>query len=696
MSNEIRVRSERRLEPPPLPEFLPRVGEPLDLGAGPSLKKAKAAIAKRAEEQAALYEFTDKLFRAGSLDDIYDAAFDAIGRAFRCYHVSILLFDKTGVMRFVAWRGLSAGYRKAVEGHTPWKPEDKDPQPVCVENIDDADVAQALKDAVKAEGIRALAFIPLIAQGGVVGKFMIYYERPHAFGKDELDLAVAIARQIGFGVERVRAQEARDIAEARLEAELADTRLLQSISAELIEQDRAEDIYEKVLDAAMQIMRAEKASMQVLDENHDALRLFAFRGFDADFGEVFKWVHPDTRTACSVARRLGRRVVVPDVEACDFIAGTTSLAAHQKAGVRAVQSTPLVTRTGKLVGMISTHWRNPHEPSDRDLRMMDILARQATDLIESKQAQTAMQQYASIVESSDDAIITKDLNGIITSWNKGAERLFGYMSEEIIGKSITILIPSHLRSEETTIIERIRRGQRVEHYETIRQRKHGSHIDISLTISPIKNAHGKIIGASKIARDITQRKRADAQILMLAREAEHRAKNVLANVQATVHLSQADTPEELKRSIEGRLRALANVHGLFVESRWTGADLHTLIAQELSAYRQEDEQRALGEGPTVWLEADTAQTVAIAVHELTTNAAKYGALSVPEGRIKIEWSISTDGHIVFHWAETGGPPVQPPTRQGFGTRLMETVLREHKITFDWRPGGLNCEIKIRR
>ena len=121
------------------------------------------------------------------------------------------------------------------------------------------------------------------------------------------------------------------------------------------------------------------------------------------------------------------------------------------------------------------------------------------------------------------------------------------------------------------ILERIRRGERVEHYETVRMRKDGSRVDISLTVSPVKNAEGKIIGASKIARDITERKRSEAQIAILAREAEHRAKNVLATVQATVHLTQSDTPEGLKQAIEGRIQALANVHRLFVESRWTGS-----------------------------------------------------------------------------------------------------------------------------
>jgi PAS domain S-box-containing protein len=517
MSEKIRVSGESWSELMPPPESLPRQVEPIAIGADPTLlKEALATAARRAEDQAALYQFTDSLYRATSLEDIYSAAFDAIARALHCYRASILLFDETGVMRFVAWRGLSDDYRKAVEGHTPWKPGEADPQPICLEDVDAADLPQSLRDVVKLERIEALAFIPLVTRRGLIGKFMTYYEAPHAFQQDELSLAITIARQLGFGIEHMRAEEVHEAA-------------------------------------------------------------------------------------------------------------------------------------------------------------------------------------AAIIASSDDAIVTKNLNGIIRSWNKAAERLFGYTAEEAIGRHITLLIPLDRRSEEDTIIEQIRRGQRVDHYETVRQHKDGSLIDISLTISPIKNAQGRIIGASKIARDITERKRAEAQIVTLAREAEHRAKNILANVQATVRLSNADTTEGLKRSIEGRIQALANVHRLFVQTRWGGVDLCTLIKEELSPYCEQGEERALISGPALLLEPDMAQAVTVTLHELTTNAAKYGALSVPEGRVQVEWSRAPDGRVVLRWAETGGPPVKPPTRHGFGMRVVDSMICKHlkgELKVDWRAGGLTCEMTL--
>jgi PAS domain S-box-containing protein len=301
----------------------------------------------------------------------------------------------------------------------------------------------------------------------------------------------------------------------------------------------------------------------------------------------------------------------------------------------------------------------------------------------------------SIVENSDDAIITRNLDGIISSWNKSAERLYGYAAEEVIGKPVTILIPSERHDEESAILARIRRGEHTHHYETVRQRKDGSLIDISLTVSPIKNAQGEIIGASKIARDITERKRHDEHIAMLAREAEHRTKNILATVQATVNLSQAATVDSFKRAIEGRIQALANVHSLFVKSRWGGAELSNIVAQELAPFLRKGKTRVKIDGPLVLLATNTAQAIALTLHELATNAAKYGCLSVPKGRLSVKWSRAAHGKLTLYWTESGGPRATKPTREGFGMSVIKRMIREEgDIQLDWRPKGLACEIVL--
>jgi PAS domain S-box-containing protein len=479
---------------------------------------------------------------------------------------------------------------------------------------------------------------------------------------------------------------------------------LHEISTLLIHEGNLNSLYNRILEAAIGLMSSDMASIQLLDSQRNQLLLLGSKGFHPQSATFWESVHFNSASTCGLALATGCRVVVPDVETCDFMAGTADLEEYRRSNIRAVQSTPLISRSSQLLGMISTHWREPHQPTERALRRLDVLARHAADVIERSRAEAALREsndqlrwYASIVENSDDAIITKNLDGIIMSWNKAAERVFGYAAEEAMGKLITILIPPELQDEEPAILERIRRGERIDHYETIRRRKDGSLIDISLTVSPVKDAQGKIVGASKIARNITDRKRNEENIATLAREAEHRTKNILATVQATVNLSQSKTPDGLKRAIEGRIQALANVHALFVEARWKGAELSTLARQELAPYLQDNDARVHIDGPNLLLESNTAQTIALILHELATNAAKYGALSVGKGRVKVKWSVAANDQLVLTWTENGGPAVEKPTRQGFGTRVMERLIKnQHKggLRLDWRAEGFACEIVL--
>jgi two-component sensor histidine kinase len=215
-------------------------------------------------------------------------------------------------------------------------------------------------------------------------------------------------------------------------------------------------------------------------------------------------------------------------------------------------------------------------------------------------------------------------------------------------------------------------------------------------VSPITDGVGRITGASKIARDITEQKRREEQINLLAREADHRTKNLLALAQATVHLTNGETAAELKIAIEGRLRALANAHTLLAQSRWAGADLRNLALEELSPYCAEDDSRAHIEGPSLMLEQQPAQAIALALHELTTNAVKYGALSIPSGRIALTWRRQSVNRLLVRWVETGGPPVTPPVHKGFGTRVMTRICEQlnGELKFDWCADGLICDIAI--
>jgi two-component system, chemotaxis family, CheB/CheR fusion protein len=426
------------------------------------------------------------------------------------------------------------------------------------------------------------------------------------------------------------------------------------------------------------------------------LQLLAYRGFNPIAAAFWEWVRPGSGSTCGAALATGNRSVVPDIEVSDFMAGSEDLETYRQTGIRAVQSTPLVSRRGRLLGMISTHWRSPHQPLEPDLRLLDLLARQAADLIERNQAELTGQRLAAIIDSSDDAIVSKDLSGIVTTWNHGAERLFGYTASEIIGKSITTLIPPDRHDEERDILNRIRRGERVSPYWTVRRRKDGGLVDISLTVSPVKDAAGRVVGASKIARDISDKKQAQARMELLAREIQHRTKNMFAVVLAVVSRSFAgkQSVKDAEACVMSRLHSLGQTHAMLIDKEWQGADVADIVRSEMVPFIG----RVQVEGPPLTLGARAAENFALAVHELATNAAKYGALSNATGRVHISWSkVAPDGseRFIFRWREEGGPPVSPPTARGFGSAVLEQAMAEHfdvPPRIDFAMEGLRYEL----
>ena len=220
------------------------------------------------------------------------------------------------------------------------------------------------------------------------------------------------------------------------------------------------------------------------------------------------------------------------------------------------------------------------------------------DISERQRADEVGQRLAAIVESSDDAIVSKDLNGIIVTWNHGAQQLFGYTADEVIGKPVNILIPEDRQNEEPGIIARIVRGERIDHYDTVRRRKDGSLVEISLTISPIRNSSGTIIGASKIARDISERKRAEERQKALVDELNHRVKNTLATVQslAAQSIRGAGVSPRIRQSFEGRLFALSRTHDQLSRTQWETADLRSILDDIFAPYRQGDRSRVRAAG----------------------------------------------------------------------------------------------------
>jgi PAS domain S-box-containing protein/excisionase family DNA binding protein len=324
--------------------------------------------------------------------------------------------------------------------------------------------------------------------------------------------------------DRKRAEERLRESEQRLAIELAATQRLQAISTLMIQEGNAESLYQQIVEAAATIMRTDMASMQIVDDGENALRLLAFRGFEPQFGQVFAWNRFGTPTSCSVARQTGRRVVVEDVETCEFMAGSPALDDLRKLGVRAVQSTPLCSRSGVLLGTIATHWRQPHLPSERDLRLLDVLARQAADLIERARADHALREsqerFRRLVGLLPAGVYTCDApHGVITFYNERAAELwgqspqFGDTDQRFCG-SFRLWWPDGtlLPHDQTPMAQALRHGRSFQNEEVVIERPDGTRITVLVNIEPVRNEQGRLVGAVNVFHDTTALKQAEQEL----------------------------------------------------------------------------------------------------------------------------------------------------------------------------------------
>jgi PAS domain S-box-containing protein len=207
---------------------------------------------------------------------------------------------------------------------------------------------------------------------------------------------------------------------------------------------------------------------------------------------------------------------------------------------------------------------------------------------------------------------------------------------------------------------------------------------------------GRLIWISGVIADITERKQAEERQILLAEEVDHRARNVVAVVQSIMRLTRAETIEDYIGALDGRIGALSNAHRLLAGSRWEGADLTRLVEEEFAPYRAAGNERVSTRGPVVLLPSATAQTIALVVHELATNAAKYGALSTDNGRVDLTWQTKS-GKLELVWAESGGPEITPPDRRGYGSRAIIAGIERQLgglVNFDWQASGLRCTLCV--
>ncbi len=308
-------------------------------------------------------------------------------------------------------------------------------------------------------------------------------------------------------------------------------------------------------------------------------------------------------------------------------------------------------------------------------------------------------RLALIVSSSDEIIISETLDGIVTSWNASATRILGYDDSEMIGKSIMEIIPPELHSGEKEIRDAMLRGERTETFDTERLCKDGSRVMLSVTVSPLCDHSGRILGASEFARVVTDRKRVAELHKLLFKDLDHRVKNTLMIMQSLANLSVRASPslKDFAESINGQVTALAGAHDLLVKLLVNDNASDVRLADLVSEQAVNNDPRIGFTGPDISLKPDAAVEVALYLHSLAAHSRKGGALLSSSGTIAISWCADhSREEIVIDWREGGGSNPSFAPDDDMGHTLIKSALmrRGGSVTEKFGPEGLFCELRL--
>jgi PAS domain S-box-containing protein len=300
--------------------------------------------------------------------------------------------------------------------------------------------------------------------------------------------------------------------------------------------------------------------------------------------------------------------------------------------------------------------------------------------------------FEKLYEHSPDAMIVVDEIGSIACVNVQAETLFGHSRERMLGQSIEMLVPERLRDRHA--------AQRFSYMKSpkmrpmgidmplVGQRADGSEFPADIMLSPIEIEQRLVVLA--VVRDITERKREEAHLQLLMREVNHRAKNILSVVQAIANQTVASSLNDFISRFTERIQSLSASHSLLVRSAWKNVPLAELVRLQLAHFEDLLKSRIAANGPDLKITAPAAHVVGLALHELATNAGKYGALSTTTGHVDIRWQVDGD-LFAMSWTERDGPPVTPPQRHGFGTVVIDSLVKQSlggEVQLDFAPAGL--------
>ncbi len=736
------------------------------------LKYAESVARGRMSELSALYGFSRRAARADTLAEIEEAALDALMGALHCDRAALLLFDEDKVMRFRAARGLSEDYKGAVEGHSPWI-DGAVPEPICIDDVKSAHFDPALAATIAKEGIVALAFVPVTAHGALVGKFMAYFNQAHAFDADEINLAMTLARQLGFTIERARAQMALRESEERfrLVSESAPVMLwMGDASGKCVYLNRQlrefwglqlEDIANFSWDAtlhpddvaglhakfaqamAMQTAFEVEARYRRADGASRILRTQAQPRFGASrefLGMIGVNIDvTDERAAENALRDSEARFramadsapapiwVIDAPGRVEFV--NNAMCAFVGKSVAEFRDDTWISLVhpddvAEVKAIALEAWRNGPKPYTFEARFRNASGAWrwlnahasprlsanaefsgyvgiAMDVTEAKRAQAALQANEQRLRLAVEASKAADW-----SWDALSDRVrLSPMAAQLLD------LPAECSWESLGLcLHPEDRGALRAKADGAIADKSRFEVDCRLAVNSISgaswisvrgqgvySANGQVAGMIGLIADCTERKRQEDAERLLIREVDHRAKNVLAVVQAMARLTPFESRQQYLQDFTGRVGALGRVHTLLSNSRWKCVSLDDIVRQELEPHAKSNPQCIDVHGPSVDLKPEMGQPISIIMHELATNAAKYGALAKTAGVVSVIWCQRPGGGLLIDWSESGAELwSKTAIKEGFGTTLIDSAVKQlgGAIRRTWTEDGLKCVIEL--
>jgi two-component sensor histidine kinase/integral membrane sensor domain MASE1 len=514
---------------------------------------------------------------------------------------------------------------------------------------------------------------------------------------------------IALFAQRKDAEEGLRESKGLLAKERAMLARLHEVGSRLWLQRDLRQALDEILAGAIELLGADMGIIRILDPTRGVLKIEAHRGFKQEFIASFREV--SAGGDFGRALQSGRLMVSADVEVDELFTPFRPLA--RLAGYRAVQLTPIMSRKGALLGSLATHFHAGRKPADQDLCLLDLYVRQAADIIERHKAEDALRESEERLRERNAQLALAGraaLVGVYTyDVNKGTMLVSeGYAAIHGLPEGTTETSYSDWRArvhpEDLGRAEGLRdqafadrRKEDNAEYRIVLPTGELRWIERRGSISyGIDGCPERVIGVNI---DVTERRRAEQYQRALNAELDHRVKNVLATVSAIIAQTRKaiDSPADFLAGLEHRIESLARTHELLSESQWRGVPLAEIIRRELAPYSVRNTD--IG-GPNLTLKAGAAEAVAMVFHELTTNAAKYGAFSNGTGRVSVCWRWLQNGspdRLVIEWQEIDGPPVRAPSRSGYGTSIIRELIPFElggAVELSLAPDGTRCRLEI--